>query len=57
MFCGAGFNSRDDVMITGAAADIAFKLVTNRVVIKLLALTIDDIDRCHDHARRAEATL
>src|SRR5438105_151812 len=56
-----GFSARgyrlDDVVVAGTAAQIAFELVANGVVIKLVAFAIDDIDRRHDHARRAVAAL
>ena len=47
----------DDVVIARAAADIAFELFADRVLVELRALAVDDVDRRHDHARRAEAAL
>src|ERR1700687_3218646 len=47
----------DDVVVAGAAADIAFQLVADGVLVELAAIAVDDIDRRHDHARRAIAAL
>src|SRR5438270_2793512 len=47
----------DDVVVAGAAADIAFELVADRRLVELIALAIDHVDGGHDHARRAIATL
>ena len=44
-------------MVAGAAADIAFQLVPDGVLVELAAVPVDDIDRRHDHARRAIAAL
>ena len=53
----AGGDRLDDVVVAGAAADIAFELLANGVVVELVALAAHDIDRGHDHARRAIAAL
>src|SRR6202051_654549 len=47
----------DDVVIAGAAADIAFELVPDGCLVELAAIAVDDIDRRHDHARGAVAAL
>src|ERR1700682_4397304 len=47
----------DDVVVAGAAADIAFELMPDGVLVELAAIAVDDIDRRHDHARRAIAAL
>src|ERR1700751_3982231 len=47
----------DNVVVAGAAADIAFKLMAHGRFIELAAIAVDDVDRGHDHARRAEAAL
>src|ERR1700687_4357299 len=47
----------DDIVVAGAAADIALKLVTEGVLVELVAVAVDDIDRRHDHARRTIAAL
>src|SRR5450830_835773 len=47
----------DDVVVAGAAADIALQLVPDGVLVELAAVAIDDIDCRHDHARRAVAAL
>src|ERR1700751_2289111 len=43
----------DDVVVAGAAADIAFQLVPDGVFVELAAVAVDDIDRRPDHAPRA----
>ena len=57
MLLGAGLDGLDDVVVAGAAADIAFELVAHRLFVELLALALHQIDRRHDHAGRAEAAL
>src|SRR5215212_8488768 len=47
---GAGGDRLDDVLVTGAAAQIAFELFADDLVRKIVALAIDQIDRGHDHA-------
>src|SRR6266550_6716286 len=47
----------DDVVVAGAAADVAFQLVADGGLVELAAVPVDDIDRRHDHARRAIAAL
>jgi hypothetical protein len=44
-------------VIASAAANIAFKLLTDGAVFEVVAFAADYIDRGHDHARRAEAAL
>src|SRR5207253_4241728 len=46
-----------DVVVTGAAADIAFQLVPDRRLVQLAAVAVHDVDRRHDHARRAITAL
>ena len=46
-----------DVLIAGAAAQIAFELLANDLVREVMALAMDQIDRGHDHAGGAEAAL
>src|SRR3984957_1288082 len=46
-----------DIVVAGAAADIAFEAVADRVFVKVRAQSIDEVDGGHDHARRAEAAL
>src|SRR6202022_1879615 len=50
-------NRFDDIVVAGAAADIALKLVPDSVLVELAAIPVDDIDRRHDHARRAKTAL
>src|ERR1700675_2995518 len=47
----------DDVVVAGAAADIAFQLVADGVLVELAAIAVDDVDRRHDHARREITAL
>src|SRR5208282_4553506 len=54
---GAGSDRLDDVVITGATADVAFQLLANRLVVELVTLAAHDIDRRYDHAWRAVAAL
>ena len=44
-------------MVAGAAADIAFQFVPDSCLVELAAVSMDDINRRHDHARRAVAAL
>src|SRR5215467_13693137 len=52
--CG---NRLNDVVIAGAPANIAFKLLANGAVVELVAFAADDVDRGHDHAGGAETAL
>src|SRR5262249_27604995 len=54
---GAGGNRFDDVVVAGAAADVAFELFADGPLLEVMALAPHDIDRGHDHARSAEAAL
>src|SRR6202022_4263860 len=54
---GARRDRRNDVLVAGAAAQIALELFADGVVTEVVALAVDDIDRGHDHAGRAEAAL
>src|ERR1700685_3069646 len=47
----------DDVVIAGAAADIALKLLAQRHLIEVRSMAFDDIDRRDDHARRTVTPL
>ena len=47
----------DDIVIAGAAADIALELVAHRRLVELAAMAAYDVDRRHDHARRAVTAL
>src|SRR5262245_64509481 len=46
-----------DVVVAGTAADVAFQLMANGVLVEVVALAVHDVDRRHDHARRAIAAL
>src|SRR5579872_6101016 len=42
---GAGGDRLDDVVIAGAAADVAFKLLADGAVVELVALAAHNVDR------------
>src|ERR1700688_2348406 len=54
---GPGGDRFDDVVVAGAAADVAFELLADGVIVEIVALAAHDIDRGHDHAWRAIAAL
>src|SRR5262249_21042642 len=54
---GAGRDRLDDVVIAGAAAQIAVELVADGLLVELVALAAHDVERRHDHAGGAEAAL
>src|SRR5947199_2520934 len=54
---GARRDRLDDVVIARAAAQIAFELFADGVLVEIVALAVHDIDAGHDHAWRAEAAL
>src|SRR5687767_5955110 len=58
---GHRFRSRqyrlDDVVISGAAADVSFEFVPHRRLVEASRMAGDHVGRRHDHAGRAEAAL
>src|SRR5262249_37584886 len=50
-------NRLDDVVVAGAAANIAFELFTDGAIVELVAFAADNVDGRHDHAGRTEAAL
>src|SRR5215467_7103582 len=54
---GTGRDRLDDVVVAGAAAEIALEFLADGLLVEVVALAVDDVDRGHDHARRAEAAL
>ena len=46
----------DDVLVSGAAAQVAFQAVPHRLVVRIGFLG-EQVERLHDHAGRAEAAL
>ena len=48
--------SADDVLVSGAAAQVAFQAVPHRLVVRVGFLG-EQVERLHDHAGRAEAAL
>src|SRR5205085_12129361 len=58
LHAGGGVEHRfDDIVIAGAAADIAFQLVPDGLLVELAAMAMDDVDRRHDHARSTVTAL
>src|SRR6185436_7777285 len=53
---GGVLDGLHDIVIAGAAAEIAFELVAD-VGLGGLGIALDELRRRHDHARRAEAAL
>ena len=53
---GRGFHRVDDVLISGAAADVALEAVAD-LLLGRVGIAIDDLLGRHDHAGRAEAAL
>src|ERR1700733_4384243 len=47
----------DDVVIAGAAADVALELLAQRHLVEIRSMAVDDVDRRHDHARRTVTAL
>src|SRR5262249_6655794 len=54
---GARRDRFHDVVVAGAAAEIAFELFANGALIELVAEPVDHVDRGHDHAGGAESAL
>src|ERR1700694_492683 len=54
---GAGCDRLDDVVIAGTAAEIAVELFADGVIVELIGLAVDHVDRRHDHAGGAKAAL
>src|SRR5215475_9783859 len=54
---GARRDGLDDVVITGAAAQIAVELVTDGLLVELVSFAADNVERRHDHPGRAEPAL
>src|SRR3984957_17737944 len=54
---GAGGDRQHDILITSAAAQVAFELLADGVDGEIVALAVDDIDRGHDHAGGAETAF
>src|SRR5687767_1203945 len=55
--CGAGLNGLDDIVVSGAAAEIAVELGADGRFVEPLAPAPNDVERRHDHARSAESAL
>src|SRR6476659_4531436 len=45
----------DDIVVAGAAADVAFEFLPNGLFVEIAAVAVHTIDRRHDHARGAVA--
>src|ERR1051325_4194467 len=53
---GGGFHRVDDVLIASAAADVSFDPVAV-FFFGRVGIALQDLLRCHDHSRSAEAAL
>src|SRR5262245_25378278 len=47
----------DDVVVAGAATDIAVELMADRLLVQIASMARNHVDGGHHHARRAEAAL
>src|SRR5450432_3205784 len=54
---GARRDRQNDVLVAGAAAEIAFELFADGVIAEIVSFAVDHIDRGHDHAGGAETAL
>src|SRR5262249_11643168 len=54
---GTGRDRLDDIVIAGAAAEITFELLADRLFGEVMALAVNHVDGRHDHAWGAEAAL
>src|SRR4051794_11615762 len=54
---GRLLHGRDDVLVAGAAAEVAFEALPDLLLGELAVGLLDDADRCHHHAGRAVAAL
>src|SRR5690242_4271473 len=54
---GARSDGHDDVLIAGAAAEITLQLLADDLIGEVVPLAVNEVDRGHDHAGRAEAAL
>ena len=52
-----GGDRLDDVVVAGAAAEIAFQALADLLLGQALRMRVHQVDRAHHHARRAEAAL
>src|SRR5687767_285172 len=53
---GGRLDRLDDIVIAGAAAQIAIEPLPD-LPLRGIRLALEQVDRAHDHARRAEAAL
>src|SRR5262245_35504173 len=53
---GGPLDRLDDVVVAGAAAEVALELVPD-LLLGCVRVPLDQLHRRHDHARRAEAAL
>src|SRR6266568_4837366 len=49
-----GQNCLHDVVVAGAAAEVALELATHRLLVELVIVALHHVDGAHHHARRAE---
>src|SRR6202034_3676912 len=52
-----GRDRDNDILIAGAATEIALELFANRMIAEIMALAVHHIDRGHDHPGGAETAL
>src|SRR5690606_6279396 len=57
VFTGSLQNSLDNVVISGAPADVPFHLMSDKLFVQHAIVPIDEINGSHDHARGTEAAL
>ena len=57
MLFSGGEHRLDDIVVSRATAKIALKLVANRCFVENAVMTLDHVDRRHDHAGRAKTAL
>src|SRR3974390_734775 len=53
----SSLNGANNIVIAGAAANIAVQLLANRRLVEVVPVASNHIDGGHNHARRAEAAL
>src|SRR6202042_1976532 len=54
---GASRDRLDNILVAGAAAQIAFELLADDIIAEVVTPAMDEIDGGHDHARCAKAAL
>ena len=52
-----GKDRLDDIVVTRASAEIAFKFVPHCFLVQFVSVAVDDTDRAHHHTGGAEPAL